>query len=49
MYNQFKSASSSLYFRIKYKIKVSGGLRIEDDPLIRINIILKDKKIPLKK
>ena len=30
-------------------MKVSGGLRIEDDPLIRINIILKDKKIPLKK
>ena len=29
-------------------MKVSGGSRIEDDPLIRINIILQDKKIPLK-
>ena len=29
-------------------MKVSGGPRIEDDPLIGINIILQDKKIPLK-
>ena len=29
-------------------MKVSGGSRIEDDPLIGINIILQDKKIPLK-
>ena len=27
---------------------MSGGSRIKDDPLIRINIILQDKKIPLK-